>query len=309
VAVPRDPEEPEGRREFVQSLGRGLEVITAFGPDRQQMTLSDVARHTGLTRATARRFLLTLVTLGYMRTDGKLFALTPHVLNLGFSYLSGLSITDVAQPHVQHFSSTVHESSSVGLLDGNDVVYVVRVSARRIMTVAISVGTRFPAYATSMGRVLLAALEPDELEAYLGRADLVALTKFTVTDPARLRRLLRKVRADGFVITDQELEEGLRSAAVPIRNGEGCVVAAINVSVQSTRLGPAEMRDRLLPHLIEAARRIEVDLGATDRYAGGIKPLRSTGAARGRTSGNHAGPRIPVGPGTSGPVARKARRL
>jgi IclR family pca regulon transcriptional regulator len=259
----------EQSRDFVQSLSRGLDVITVFGPDRQNMTLSDVARLTGLTRATARRFLLTLVELGYMRTDGKLFSLTPHVLNLGFSYLSGLSITEVAQPHVQDLASIVHESSSVAVLDGDDIVYVVRVPTKRIMAVAISVGTRFPAYATSMGRVLLASLSPDQLDAYLQRVELVPLTRFTVTDTARLRRLLDQVRTDGFVITDQELEEGLRSTAVPIRDANGNVIAAINLSAQATRVSSAQMRDELLPHLLETARRIEIDLRTTDRYATG----------------------------------------
>ena len=259
----------EQSRDFVQSLSRGLDVITVFGPDRQNMTLSDVARLTGLTRATARRFLLTLVELGYMRTDGKLFSLTPHVLNLGFSYLSGLSITEVAQPHVQDLASIVHESSSVAVLDGDDIVYVVRVPTKRIMAVAISVGTRFPAYATSMGRVLLASLSPDQLDAYLQRVELVPLTRFTLTDTARLRRLLDQVRTDGFVITDQELEEGLRSTAVPIRDANGNVIAAINLSAQATRVSSAQMRDELLPHLLETARRIEIDLRTTDRYATG----------------------------------------
>jgi IclR family pca regulon transcriptional regulator len=257
----------EQSRDFVQSLRRGLEVITVFGPDRQNMMLSDVARLTGLTRATARRFLLTLVELGYMRTDGKLFSLTPHVLNLGFSYLSGLSITEVAQPHVQDLASIVHESSSVAVLDGDDIVYVVRVPTKRIMAVAISVGTRFPAYATSMGRVLLASLSPDLLNAYLQRVELASLTRYTVTDPARLRQVLDQVRRDGFVITDQELEEGLRSTAVPIRDASGNVIAAINLSAQATRVSSAQMRDEMLPHLLETARRIEIDLRTTDRYA------------------------------------------
>jgi IclR family pca regulon transcriptional regulator len=245
----------EQTRDFVQSLSRGLDVITAFGPDRQSLTLSDVARITGLTRATARRFLLTLVELGYMRTDGKFFSLTPHVLNLGFSYLSGLSLTEVAHPHVQDLVSTVHESSSVAVLDGDDVVYVVRVPTKRIMTVAISVGTRFPAFATSMGRI--------------ERVNLVPLTRFTVTDPKRLRQMIDEIRAEGFAITDQELEEGLRSTAVPIRDAGGNTIAAINLSAQATRVTLAHMRDEFLPHLLEAAHRIETDLAATDRYAKG----------------------------------------
>jgi IclR family pca regulon transcriptional regulator len=256
-------------RDFVQSLSRGLAVITVFGAERQKMTLSEVARLTDLTRATARRFLLTLVDLGYMRTDGKLFSLTPHVLNLGFSYLSGLSITEVAQPHVQELAAMVHESSSVAVLDGDDIVYVVRVPTRRIMAVAISVGTRFPAYATSMGRVLLASLPPEQLEAYLQRVDLVPLTTFSLTDRTAFRHLLERVRTDGFALTDQELEVGLRSTAVPIRDGHGCVTAAINLSTQAARVSPEQMHDEMLPHLLETARRIEIDLRATDRYATG----------------------------------------
>jgi IclR family pca regulon transcriptional regulator len=256
-------------RDFVQSLSRGLAVITVFGPERQNMTLSEVARLTDLTRATARRFLLTLVDLGYMRTDGKLFSLTPHVLNLGFSYLSGLSITEVAQPHLQELAAMVHESSSVAVLDGDDIVYVVRVPAKRIMAVAISVGTRFPAYATSMGRVLLASLPAEQSEAYVQRVDLVPLTTFTLTDKTAFRQLLERVRADGFALTDQELEVGLRSTAVPIRDALGCVIAAMNLSAHAARVSPEQMRDEMLPHLLETARRIEMDLRATDRYATG----------------------------------------
>jgi IclR family pca regulon transcriptional regulator len=259
----------EQSRDFVQSLSRGLAVITVFGPERQNMTLSEVARLTDLTRATARRFLLTLVDLGYMRTDGKLFSLTPHVLNLGFSYLSGLSITEVAQPHVQELAARVHESSSVAVLDGDDIVYVVRVPTKRIMAVAISVGTRFPAYATSMGRVLLASLSPEQLEAYVQRVDLAPLTTFTLTDKTAFRQLLERVRADGFVVTDQELEVGLRSTAVPIRDAHGNVIAAINLSAQAARVSPEKMRNEMLPHLLETARCIEIDLRATDRYATG----------------------------------------
>src|SRR6266700_1243220 len=144
--------------DFVQSLDRGLAVIKAFGPDRERLSLSEVARATGLTRAAARRFLLTLVRLGYVRSDGREFSLRPKVLELGYAYLSGLALPEVAAPHLEELVAKLHESSSISVLDGHHIVYVVRVPTKRIMTVAISVGTRFPAFATSMGRVLLAAL-------------------------------------------------------------------------------------------------------------------------------------------------------
>src|ERR1700735_5084925 len=207
---------PARDSDFVQSLDRGLAVIKAFGPDRDRLSLSEVARATGLTRAATRRFLLTLVKLGYVRSDGRQFSLRPRVLELGYAYLSGLALPDVAAPHLEELVARLRESSSISVLDGHHVVYVVRVPTKRIMTVAISVGTRFPAYATSMGRVLLAALSPDELERYLAEAKLEPLTDRTVTDADRLREILAAVAEQGYAIVDQELEEGLRAVAAPI---------------------------------------------------------------------------------------------
>lgn len=258
-------EVPDARDpDFVQSLARGLEVIRAFGPDRPTMTLSDVARSTGLTRAAARRFLLTLVRLGYVRNDGRDFALTPRVLELGYAYLSGLTLNEVAEPHLEDLVAKIHESSSVAVLDGDDIIYVVRVPSKRIMTVAISVGTRFPAYATSMGRVLLANLSEADLDAFLKKAELRPITRRTVSDPERLRAVLRTVRSQGYAMTDQELEDGLRSAAVPLHDAGGSVVAAMNVSTHATRVTMDELRRRLLPSLQETARSIEADLAARD---------------------------------------------
>src|ERR687895_1378644 len=157
---------PERGAHFVQSLARGLAVIRAFDAASPELTLSDVARKTGLTRAAARRFLLTFADLGYVRTDGRLFALSPRVLELGYAYLSSLTLPEVAEPHLERLVAEVHESSSVSVLDGDDIVYVARVPTARIMRVSISIGTRFPAYATSMGRVLLAALPEDRLDAH-----------------------------------------------------------------------------------------------------------------------------------------------
>src|SRR6266545_2509655 len=218
------------RPDFVQSLERGLAVIRAFDRTRPELTLSEVAAATGVTRAAARRFLLTLVDLGYVRSDGRLFALSPRVLELGYAYLSSLSLPEVAEPHLEALVGEVNESSSVSVLDAGDVVYVARVPTSRIMTVAISVGTRFPAYATSMGRVLLAELA--------------------------------RVRAQGWAIVDQELEEGLRAVAAPIRNRDGRTVAAINISAHASRTPVESVRRRLLPPLLAAAARIEADLPA-----------------------------------------------
>lgn len=253
---------PPARSDFVQSLDRGLAVIRAFGPDRERLSLSEVARATGLTRAAARRFLLTLVSLGYVRSDGREFSLRPRVLELGYAYLSGLSLPDVAAPHMEELVARLHESSSISVLDGQHVVYVVRVPTKRIMTVAISVGTRFPAYATSMGRVLLAALPPAELDRYLEQARLTPLTARTVTDPARLRELLAGVAEQGYAIVDQELEEGLRAVAAPIRGAADVGTAAINVSAHASRISMAAMHEEILPAVLETAKQIEADLRA-----------------------------------------------
>jgi IclR family pca regulon transcriptional regulator len=246
--------------DFVQSLDRGLAVIRAFGPDRERLSLSEVARATGLTRAATRRFLLTLVKLGYVRNDGREFSLRPRVLELGYAYLSGLGMPEVAAPHLEELVAKVRESSSISVLDGHHIVYVARVPTKRIMTVAISVGTRFPAYAASMGRVLLAGLPPGELDQYLAEADLAPITARTVVDPDRLREIVRDVGRQGYAIVDQELEEGLRAIAAPIHGTGGTVTAAINLSAHASRVSMAAMRSDLLPALLETARRIEADL-------------------------------------------------
>jgi len=247
---------------FVQSLERGLAVIRAFDADHPELTLSDVARATGLTRAAARRFLLTLADLGYVRTDGRRFALSARVLDLGYAYLSALTLPEVATPHLERLVAEVRESSSVSVLDGDDIVYVARVPTSRIMRVAINVGTRFPAYATSMGRVQLAGLPEAELDAYLARADLRRLTAHTLAQPDALRAELARIRAQGWALVDQELEEGLRSVAAPIRDRTGAVVAAINVSAHASRASKDAVRRTLLPPLLAAAERIEADLRA-----------------------------------------------
>jgi IclR family transcriptional regulator, pca regulon regulatory protein len=254
------PSSPPPSDQYVQSLARGLSVITAFDADHSEMTLSEVAERTQLTRATARRFLRTLIELGYARSDGRLFALTPQVLRMGTSYLSGLGLPEIAQPHLERLSDLLDESTSAAVLDGADIVYVARVPTRRIMSVSISIGTRFPAFATSMGRVLLAGLEPDELDAYLSVADLDAATAAVHLDEARLRAELDRVREQGWALVDQELEHGLRSIAAPV-TASARVRAAINVSTSASRTADATaLVTHVLPNLRTTAEAITADL-------------------------------------------------
>lgn len=238
--------DPEPSGEYVQSLARGLAVIRAFDGVTPRMTLSDLAARTGLTRATARRFLLTLVELGYVSTDGKLFELTPRVLELGFSYLSGLGIPEIAQPHLEALSRLLGESTSASVLDGDSIVYIARVPTRRIMNVAITIGTRFPARITSMGRVLLAA-QPE------------------ASWPDDLRPTLEEVRTQGWALVDQELESGIRSVAAPLRGAGGAVIAAVNVSSTTSSATLERLRDEYRPALLETAARISTDLARVGR--------------------------------------------
>ncbi|MGI3782763.1 MAG: IclR family transcriptional regulator domain-containing protein [Janthinobacterium lividum] len=241
--------------EFVQSLARGLAVLTVFDAEHRRLSSSDVAAATGLSRATARRLLHTLVELGYMRTDGRLFAPTPQVLRLGTSYLSGLGLPELAQPHLERLSAEVGESTSMAVLDGTDIVYVARVTTRRIMTVDITVGTRFPAFATSMGRVLLAGLADTELDAYFTRAVLTPPTPTTTHAEPELRRILDQVRDQGWALNAEELEPGLHSVAAPVHGAARTVVAAVNVST-AVAGRPAQVRGPLLV----TARAISVDV-------------------------------------------------
>ena len=251
--------------DFVQSFQRGLAVIRAFDADHPALTLSEVARATGLARAAARRFLLTLVELGYMRVEDRRFALTPRVLELGHAYLSSLSLPEIAVPYLREFVSEVRESSSLCVLDEHHIVYVGRVPANRIMSVSISVGTRFPAFATSTGRVLLAGQSEEWLRTYLETAELRPITSRTISTPERLEAEIERVRKQGWAMINQELEEGVRSAAVPIRDGNNGVAAALNVSVHATRMSMQALRRQVVPRLLRTAVASEVDL----RAAGG----------------------------------------
>ncbi|WP_299960444.1 IclR family transcriptional regulator C-terminal domain-containing protein [uncultured Modestobacter sp.] len=256
-----DSELPDGDRDvdFIQSLARGLSVIKAFGAESPALTLSDVARATGLTRAAARRSVLTLQQLGYVRAEGALFALTPKVLELGHAYLSGLTIPQVANPHLKRLMRETGETASLSVLDGDHVVHVARVPAGGVITVAINVGARFPAYATAMGRVLLAGLDDASLGEYLARVQLEPRTPYTVRDVAALREVLEGVRRDGYCLADQELSIGLRAIAAPVRDVDGRVVAAANIAT-SLATGTLEDLRGMLPRLQECATAIERDL-------------------------------------------------
>lgn len=244
----------------VQSLARGLAVIRAFDAEYSVMTLSQVAARTELSRATARRFLHTLVELGYVRTDGKSFALTAKVLDLGYSYLSGLTLPELAQPHLERLAATVGESTSASVLNGTDIVYVARVPTKRIMSVAITIGTRFPAYATSMGRVLLAALPPAEAAERLSAIELPVRTARTIHTVDGLLEQLALVREQGWALTDQELEVGLRSMAMPIIDAHGRTIAAINVSGHAADGDAESFRARVQAPLALAVEAIHHEL-------------------------------------------------
>jgi IclR family pca regulon transcriptional regulator len=246
--------------DFVQSLERGLEVLRAFSQDHPAMTLSDVARRTGLTRATARRLLLTFHRLGYMCTDGKQFELTPKVLDLGYAYLSSLGIGEIAQPYMEELSERTHESVSIAVLDGDEIVYIARVPTKRIMTISLALGSRLPAASTSMGRMLLADLAPAELDTFLERVDVLPRTERTVTAPAELRAVIAEAGLQGWTMVDQELEDGVRSIATSLRDRRGRAVAAINVSTHAGRVGLKELRTSFLPALLETADQINARL-------------------------------------------------
>ncbi|GHG55263.1 IclR family transcriptional regulator [Sinomonas cellulolyticus] len=253
------PPVPTASDQFVQSLARGLAVVRAFDAEHQEMTLSEVASRTALTRATARRFLHTLVELGYMRTDGRFFTLTPLVLQLGYAYLSGQRLPELAEPFLEELSHRHAESTSLAVLDGTDIVYLARIHTRRIISVGISPGTRFPAHATSMGRVLLSALPAAELDAYFANARLDQLTPRTLVTRLAIEDELARVRAQGYAVVDQELEVGLQSVAVPVLGSDGRTVAAINMALSARLDGQrsAAERDsevgRLVPELRAAA--------------------------------------------------------
>ncbi|MFI2031777.1 IclR family transcriptional regulator domain-containing protein [Streptomyces buecherae] len=252
--------------EFVESLARGLTVLTAFDQGRDQLTLAAIASATGLARATARRALITLEHLGYVAAEAGRFRPTPRVLALGYPPLSRTTLAEIAAPHLKTLVQRVHDSASLAVLDGDDIRYTARVATGRVMSVNITLGTRFPAYATSMGRVLLADLPADERHGHLARARPRALTPHTRTDPADLAACLEQVAREGYALVSEELEEGLRSLAVPVRDRSGRAVAAVNVGMHTSRRTPDACLEEVLPALRATAHAIEADLHVAQRF-------------------------------------------
>lgn len=247
---------------YVQSFARGLEVIRSFSAAAPRQTLSEVALRTGLTRAGARRILLTLQTLGYVESDGKLFALTPRILDLGFAYLSSMPMWNVAEPVMEDLVEQVKESCSAGVLEGTDIVYVLRVSTRKIMRNSLGIGSRLPAYCTSIGRMLLAGLPDEEVVSVLEASHLEARTRHTLIEVDALLAKVQQARRQGWCMVNQELEEGLVSMAAPIVNRAGRTIAALNISGQVNRTAPRVMQETMLPALREAAAEVSRRLGA-----------------------------------------------
>jgi len=249
-------------REFVRGLKRGFSVILAFEDTLAALTATEIAARTGLTRAVARRYLMTLHTLGYVEKVGPSFVLTPRVLNLGFTNLSSISVADVALPFMKHIVETLRESCSLAVLEGSDVVYAARLTADRVMTTRLQVGSRLPAHATAMGRVLLAYLSPDEFASYLASADLKPLTERTIRDKSLLKASLKEIRDRGWAVNDQESEKGIRTVAVPIFDRSGRAIAALNSAAHTSRVSLRDLLRAHLPVVQKTANEISRALGA-----------------------------------------------
>ncbi|WP_232540124.1 IclR family transcriptional regulator domain-containing protein [Azohydromonas aeria] len=256
----RDDEELKPSDSYVQSFARGLEVLRSFGAGAPAQTLSETAERVGLTRAGARRILLTLQTLGYVEQEGRQFRLTPKVMELGFAYLSAQPWWHLAQPLMEELTQQLKLSTSAAVLDGAEVVYVLRVPMQKIMSINLGVGSRLPAHCTSMGRVLLAGLREEQREARVAAMTLEPLTPRTTTDAEALLRKLSQVRRQGFALVNEELELGLMSLAVPVRDRSDRVVAAINVSSPAQRQSATELQKTCLPALQAVAERISAML-------------------------------------------------
>lgn len=260
-------------RDFVQSLERGFAVLLAFDEERTNPTLTELATATNLSRPAVRRLLLTLQRMGYVTSDGPRWSLTPRVLTIGQHYTATRAMIDLAHPHLLRLAEATGESASLAEFDANEAVYVARVPVRRIMSINVAVGTRLPAHATSMGRVLLAWAGPERITRYLEEVPLRPYTARTVTDPAKLRLELSAVRDAGLSVVDGELEEGLLSASAPVRDRTGAVVAALASSTATGRLAPERLRKETVPVLLETAAAISTDLGYDPRPA----PVRRDG--------------------------------
>jgi len=263
-APPAGADQTARRRpdDFVQSFARGLMVIRALGTAARPVTLSEVADATSLSRAAVRRILLTLVELGYVGQDGRLFSLLPRVLELGYAYLSALGAPELAQPVLSELAQRAGESCSMSVLDGEDIVYIARVPTRKIVTISLGVGMRLPAYVTSMGRVLLGAAGSERLQAVLAHAPFPARTPKTLTDAARLAARIRADHAQGYSVVDEELEIGLCSIAVPVLNASGRAVAALNIGASRGGYTPADLEQRFLPLLRQSAAQLTLAVGS-----------------------------------------------
>lgn len=238
-------------RDLVAGLEKGLQVIEAFDQERSRLTIAEVAAFTGLTRAAARRYLLTLTHLGYMRHENKLFSLTPAILRLGQSYLHSARLPRLVQPLLYRLAYSVGEAASAGVLDHDQLVCVAAVTAGQLVSSTLQPGTRVPAWCTANGRMLLASLAPDRLDDYLARLQTEPITEYTIVDKAQLALEIDRIRAQGYALVDQELELGLRTMAVPLKNFRGEVVAAMNISVHAARMSLEQMVERCLPALIK----------------------------------------------------------
>lgn len=263
TTIGKTPGSPDGENlpkpgdSYVQSFARGLEVIRSFSAHSPVQTLSQVSARTGLTRAGARRILLTLQTLGYVvASEDKYFRLTPRILDLGFAYLSSMPLWNLAEPSMEDLAGRVQESCSAAVLDGHDIVYVLRVHTHKIMSTNLGIGSRLPAFWTSMGRVLLAGQPPQQVQALLDSCPREQFTRFTRTGDAELLEAIAQARTQGWALINQELEEGLISVAAPLTNALGQTVAALNVSGQANRTNEQEMRERFVPHLLRTAKTI-----------------------------------------------------
>ncbi len=249
--------------DVIDSVEKAFRVLESFSADRPRMSVTEAAETAGLSRATARRILLTFQRLGFAETDGRSFGLTPRVLRFGFGYLSALPYWETAQSRMRALADELRESCSMATLDGSEIVYVARVPAARSMSITLSIGSRLPAYATSMGRVLLTALPAQELDALLPDLPLEPLTQNTITDAGLLREELARVKQQGFAVVDGEREEGVRSAAAPVRGRGGRVLAAVNVSANAARVPLEELRGVFVPRVVETADAITADIGYT----------------------------------------------
>jgi len=256
----RDTESPD----FIEAIARGLDVLKAFAPERPRMNLSEVAAVTGLARPTARRILITLAELGYVRSDDDGFSLTPRVLELGMAYVCSSNIWELSRPHLTELSERVQESCSVAQLDGSDVVYVARVAVPKLVALSVTIGTRFPAVPTSLGKVLLAWLQPHALDAALAQPSRSPVTAVWQPGRAEIDAALAEVRERGWAITDQQLAPAIRSVAAPIRNGAGEVVAAVNLNTHAYETSLQTLVDDYLPQLLRAAEGISADWARWD---------------------------------------------